>query len=237
MRFFLDKQTIEQGVMFGDDAKHLRDVLRVKIGEEIVLCDEFQYDYVCKVTGINKSHIEYDIVRQEPNQNEPSTKITIYQGLPKSPKLDVIIQKAVEIGVYEIVLVETIRSIVKVKDVEKKLDRWQKISKSASMQSKRGIVPAVRYARFDDAILEADGHNLSLIAYENEGTLSLKQALANNNECSRIAIYIGPEGGFSEEEVHKATSQGLISVSLGKRILRTETAPLVMASQILYEYE
>ena len=237
MRFFADKQQIEAGTLANEDVKHLKDVMRAKVGEKFTLCDGEQNDYICEITTLEKNSVSYDILEQYKNENEPSVKITLFQGLPKSHKMELIIQKAVEIGITEIVLVETTRSVVKIKGEEKKLERWQKISRSAAMQSRRGIIPAVRYAKFSELKKATAGFDLNLIAYENEREQTLKRVLQSEHmKPTSIAIYIGPEGGFTEEEVEAITDKGH-SVSLGKRILRTETAALVMASQLLYELE
>ena len=235
MRFFIESSALATQTLTGEDAKHLKDVLRVKVGEQVVLCDETGMDHHCVVTTLGKSAVGYDILSSVPNVNEPNTQITLYQGLPKSPKMELIIQKAVEIGITDIVLVETQRSIVKVKDEGKKIDRWQKIAKSAAMQSQRGRIPQVRYAKWTEAMAEANNHQLALMAYEKEETTTLKQALTEVTVPETVAIYIGPEGGFTPEEVGQATQKTVVPISLGRRILRTETAALVMASQILYE--
>lgn len=171
---------------------------------------------------------------------ETNIDITIYQGLPKADKMDLIIQKTTEIGVKQIVPVAMERSIVKLneKDAKKKIERWQKIAQVAAKQSKRDIIPKIeniiKICELCDEIKEYD---LFLVAYENEEETTLKQILRQNREIKKIGVLVGPEGGIDNKEIEKLLQSGAKVVSLGKRILRTETAPIAIASNIVYEFE
>jgi len=218
-----------------DTAHHLIHVLRVAPGELIVLCDGAETDYFAKIELVNskKTFVVCKITEHVPCLTEPETRVTLYQGLPKGDKLDIIIQKCVELGIAGIVPVETARSVVRIKKEAKKTVRHQRIAMSAASQSMRGIIPTVGNAvTLKDALLHQNSAHLTLVAYEEE-TRSLKSALKEHASPSHINIWVGPEGGFEKEEIVALTSQGAIPVSLGKRILRTETAAISMLAQVL----
>lgn len=166
--------------------------------------------------------------------------ITIYQGLPKADKMELIIQKTTEIGVKKIVPVAMERSIVKLneKDAKKKIERWQKIAEVAAKQSKRDIIPKIQnIIKISDLCNEIKEYDLFLVAYENEEKITLKQILKQNKETKKIGVLVGPEGGIDNKEIEKLLQNGAKVVSLGKRILRTETAPITIVSNLVYEFE
>ena len=220
-----------------DDSKHIKTVLRAGLGDKITVCDCNGNDYRCVVCDLGEN-VKAEIIEKMPCESESAFKITLFQGLPKSDKMDAIIQKCVEIGVCAVVPVRTERSIVKIDNKEaKKTERWQKISLSAAKQSGRGIIPEVCTPMvFKEAVLKAADMDLALIPYENEHKTGIKTAL-NGFKGKNIAVFIGPEGGFSEGEIAFAMEKGVVPVTLGKRILRTETAGPVACAIILYELE
>lgn len=238
--FFVKNSQIDNDIVkiIEQDAKHISSVLRMKKGEEIYICDiDKQKRYVAKIIEINKDEVLVKCI-QNIDSAEPDVKITVYQGIPKADKMEYIIQKSVELGAYRIVPVDMKYSIAKVKDPDKKIDRWQSIAEAAAKQSKRCIIPKIEMPRKTLEICnEFDEYDLVMIAYENEEKTTIKQVLNVNKNAKNIAIIIGPEGGLSDDEVKQFTKVGAKEVSLGKQILRTETAPIAMISMIMYEYE
>lgn len=237
-KFFAEQQQITENhiTLLGEDAKHIKTVLRAKEGEEITICDGCGTDYLCKITGFGEG-VETEILDKTPCEAEPRTKITLYQGLPKADKMEWIIQKCVELGVVRIVAVSTERAIVKLdKKEEKKLERWQKIAEAAAKQSGRGIIPQMgkKVLSFSQAVEEACTLDGAIIPYEKEETCGLK-TFVQGFAGQEIGIFIGPEGGFAEEEIRLATEKGVMPITLGKRILRTETAGMTTAAILLYE--
>ena len=220
-----------------DDSKHIKTVLRAEKGDKITVCDCMGTDYRCEVISLDEN-VKAKILEKIHCESEPKTKITLFQGLPKSDKMEFIIQKCVEIGVCRIVPVRNERSIAKIDNKEtKKTERWQKISLSAAKQSGRGIIPNIGMPlSFKEAVAAAKEMDLAVIPYENEQDTGLKAVLKNFSGNS-VAVFIGPEGGFSESEISFAVEKGVVPVTLGKRILRTETAGPVAAAIILYELE
>lgn len=242
-KFFIDTPHIHENKIniSGDDAKHIVNVLRCKTGEEITLCDPQGFDYYCKIAEISSLNgdVLADVLEKVACENEPKTKITLFQGLPKADKMELVIQKAVELGVTEIVGITTERTIVKLdKKENKKIDRWQKISEAAAKQSYRGIIPEInnKILTFKEAVSMAKDYDLAIIPYENEEKTTLKTVLKDFNG-KNIAVFIGSEGGFSSDEIDLAINSGLKSVTLGKRILRTETASISTIAMILYDLE
>ena len=237
-KFFAKQEQIKENhiTLLGEDAKHIRTVLRAKEGEEMTVCDGCGTDYLCRITGFAEG-VEMEILEKNLCEAEPKTKITLYQGLPKADKMEWIIQKCVELGVVRIVAVSTERAIVKLdKKEEKKLDRWQKIAEAAAKQSGRGMIPQMgkKVLSFSQAVEEAAALDAAIIPYEKEEHHGLK-AFVQGFTGQEIGIFIGPEGGFSEEEIHLAAEKGVIPLTLGKRILRTETAGMTTAAILLYE--
>ena len=240
-RFFVDKKNINiennTCIIEGEDVKHISKVLRCRIGEELEVCDNNNNEYICEITNIDKNQVELNIVEKVDIQRESDLKIKVYQGLPKGPKMEMILQKLTEVGVDEIILVQTKRTVVKVDDKkeDKKLERWERIIYEAAKQSKRGKIPTLRgVLTFKEALADMKENDFNIAPYENEKTKSIKQAIKGVN-INNIGIFVGPEGGFEETEIEAIEDIGGQSVSLGPRILRTETASLVASSIVLYE--
>ncbi len=243
-KFFVTQEQIKDNkiLIIGQDVNHVKNVLRKKVGEELIICDKDNCeDYLCKICELNEKQIECEIINTLESDIEPITKVTIFQGLPKSNKMELIIQKAVELGAYDIIPVEMKRCVVKLdeKDKTKKIQRWQKISEVAAKQCGRNIIPKinniVNIKNICNLIKEYD---IVLLAYENEKQNTIKKELQNLNKNNlKIAVIVGPEGGISEEEFSSLTQNGAISVTLGKRILRTETVAINILSIIMYELE
>ena len=217
---------------------HLSRVLRCSVGDKITVGDGSDIDYDCEITEITKRCVTAKILDKHLNLNEPSVKITLYQGLPKGDKAELIIQKCVEIGVCEIIPVKTERSVVNWdKKADKKVERWNKIARSAAEQCGRGKIPAVGdIMTFKDAVLDSKKCSGRLIPYENEQENGLKQ-FCDSFKGDSIAVFIGPEGGFAPNEIEFAKQNGILPITLGKRILRTETAGLVTAVILLHRLE
>jgi len=239
-KFFVNKNNIgEKNIeITGNDAIHITTVLRSKINDEIIVCDGDGTDYTCRLIGINKKQVLAKIVNKYQNENEPNLKITLYQGVPKGDKMELTIQKCVEIGVDRIVPVITENTVVKIGDkAEKKIVRWNKISEAAAKQCGRGKIPIVdEIMKFEEAIEDSKTLDNSIIPYEKERNNNINNFIKNFKGKS-IGIFIGPEGGFSENEINLCFENKITSVSLGKRILRTETAGLVTSVILLYELE
>ena len=234
--FYIDKSDITENcaIITGEEAAHISRVLRMKKGDNVTLCDGEGTFYEAILSDFSEKSVTAEITSSRKAETEPEVKLTIFQGVPKNPKLETIVQKLTEIGAVKIVPVDTKRAVAKL-DKSAKVDRLRKIAREAAKQSKRGIVPEVTDTMsFKKAVEAASEAELSIIAYEEEVETSLKMALSGKSPKS-VSVMIGPEGGFEREEVDFAKEKGLISVTLGKRILRTETAPLVIAGAILYE--
>lgn len=247
-RFFIDPTKIKDSVIRidGDDAYHILRVLRLDKGHTIELCDGNGVDYPAEIIETDKDGLWAKLGKGILSQGEMYHKITLYQGIPKGSKMDFIIQKSVELGVYRLVPIDTERTIInpsKGDRIQKKLERWNKISKEAAKQSRRGIIPKVERVQSLDEALKSACHDLKLIAWEGEKSLSLKRALdygplkGLRPEGIDIGIIIGPEGGLSEGEISLADEYGWRSVSLGSRILRTETAGMAIVAAIMLYME
>lgn len=243
-RFF-----IESGLHYGvgnridilnkDDVKHISKVLRMRVDELIEICDGNNKEYICKILDINNQEIKTEVVQELEISRESKIKITLFQSLPKGQKMELILQKSVELGVHSIVPVITDRCISIIKDAKtekNKLERWQKIIDEASKQSKRGIVPqitsTVKLSELNKNKLDYD---LILMPHVLGNQKNLKEVLKSNSDSINIAIFIGPEGGFTEDEVEMVLNWGAIPITLGPRILRTETAGFVTSSVVMYE--
>lgn len=241
-KFFIDKNAINNELksitITGEDVNHIKNVLRAVPGDIIVLCDQNGNDYFTSISIIEKEKIIANITDIVPNNTEPPVDITLFQGIPKSDKMDFIIQKCVELGVTKIVPVITERTIVKfngTKDIESKTTRWQRICLEAAKQCNRGIVPFVEKPVKLYQSLETSGdYALNIIPYEKESSTGLK-SLIQSSIKGKISIFIGPEGGFSEDEIKYALNKGVRPVTLGPRILRTETAGLAVLSMLMYQ--
>ncbi|MBR2696066.1 MAG: 16S rRNA (uracil(1498)-N(3))-methyltransferase [Parasporobacterium sp.] len=236
---FPDRETI---LIDGSDVNHIKNVLRMKPGESLLLSDGEGKDFHCEIDHFDQEDTIFcRILDTETSRSELSVKFYLFQGLPKSDKLEHIIQKSVELGVYEIIPVRTARSIVKydAKKQKAKQERWQKIAEGAAKQSKRGIVPEVKaVADFEDALSYAKALDLVLIPYENfKDMKATKETIAAIKPGMSVGIFVGPEGGFEQEEVESAEAKGAVPISLGSRILRTETAPLMLLSVLMFALE
>ena len=234
-RFFAQRKAGDLLYLAKEDIKHFKDVLRIKDDEEVeVYIDES--GYIAILNSYTKDELSLKIISEIKEQYEPNIKITLFQSLVKSDKMDFIIQKAIEMGAYSIVPIETKRSIVKKKDIkDKKLERYKNIAKAAAMQSKREFIPSVADAiKLDEAKEILDSFDLVLIAYEDELEHSIKDF--DIKDKKNIAIIVGPEGGFDISEVDELKRCGYKSISMGKRILRAETAPIALLTMLYYEY-
>ena len=220
-----------------EDVRHIASVLRMKTGDALLLCDGQGVEYQVAISHISKSEIMTDIVSRQ-KREIAAPRITLGQGLPKFDKMDLIVQKATELGVSHIVPLVTERTIVKIRDEEKRVSRWRKICREAAMQSDRPDIPLVEPVRsFRDytRTLAPEPGTLLLLPWE-EGTQPIKEVLRGNQDIMRIVVLIGPEGGFSKTEAAMATEKGFYPVSLGRNILRTETAAIAALSMIGYEF-
>lgn len=232
-RFFCDTITTPQMIIEGEDAKHIAKSLRMRVGDTVTICCDAT-DYLCEIVSIDNV-IELLAISKSPNASEPNAKITLYQALPKSDKLDFIIQKAVELGVSEIVPVLTKHCVSRLDSTAflNKLSRYNKIALEAAKQSGRGIIPTVRnILTYSQAISEvaSDKECCSVLYYEGGG---VKTSHVVHKGIKRVSIFIGSEGGFSSDEVTQATDSGITLCHLGKMILRCETAPIVAVTLVL----
>lgn len=231
-KFFTDKNLISDKSLTikGEDVAHISRVLRMKPGEEITVCDGEGNDYSAKIAEITKEEVVADIISVNKCEAEPSVKITLYQALPKQGKMEYIIQKNTELGVCEFVPVYTKRCVVKPTD---KTARWQKVAFEAAKQCGRGIIPKVRDTiNIKEAAEEISKFSHKAVFYECEKETTLKDVLKQG--IKEIAILIGPEGGFEQNEIEMLKGMGVPSVTLGKRILRTETAAAAVTPIILF---
>lgn len=239
-KFFVNEGNIDSGsiVVTGEDVNHIRKVLRLNTGDRIILCDGNGNDYLARIEKFQPDSIVTGIISIERSGTEPPIEVTLFQGIPKSDKMDFIIQKSVELGVRRVVPVITERTVIKIngtKDAENKIARWRRISLEAAKQCNRGVVPQVDYpVNFKEALELSREVQVGIIPYEKEHGTSLKNCLKKGNITS-VAVMIGPEGGFSEEEIQGALLSGLTPVTLGPRILRTETAAVAVLSILMYE--
>lgn len=244
-KFFISQKQIdgEIATITGEDVNHIVNVLRLKQLDKLILCNKDEgKSYISEITQIEKAYIFCKILEKISETTESNVNIDLFQGLPKADKMEYIIQKTTEIGIKNIYPVNLERCIVKLdsKAEVKKIDRWQKIAEVAAKQSKRDIIPEIKNViNLKNICQNAKKYDIILIAYENENKITIKNVLKSLDKSKKIniGIVIGPEGGLSENEVSELMEVGAKSVSLGKRILRTETAPLVMISDIIYEFE
>lgn len=240
-RFFI-KQHQFDGTLFTldqkEDVRHLTKALRVTIGEKIELCiEETGEEWITEVSALNSEAVILTGIEKSTVDRESPIAITLYQGLPKADKMDLIVQKSTELGIVEIVPVEMDRCIVKLKDKdrEKKQERWQKIAYEAAKQSKRSKIPKVALPiKLKSLAKIFDAHDLIIFLYENEKDQGIKSTL-RKTEGKNVGIIVGPEGGFSDDEAQLLEQFGCVSTTLGPRILRTETAGLACISIIQYE--
>ena len=242
-RFFAEPGQIgeKEIVITGADVNHIRNVLRMRTGEEVLIADGRGAEYRCKLTDLSENEVRAQILWKLDGNAELASAVTLFQGLPKSDKMDLIVQKCVELGVDRIVPVSTKRAVVKLdaKKEETRLKRWNTISESAAKQSGRGVIPEVSgVMSFEKALEEAKKLDVLLIPYERaEHMAETRRVMGEIRPGQSVGIFIGPEGGFEESEVEEAVAAGAKAITLGKRILRTETAGLAVMSMLSYLLE
>lgn len=243
-RFFVAPEAVQGDTVYFDAqlSHHMGTVLRLSVGEQVTVCAGEGLVYVVELEQFTKDAVQGRIVEQLEQQQDTNVQLVLYQGMPKGDKLELIIQKCTELGISEIIPVETSRSIVHLDSgkAAKKLERWQKIAQEASQQSKRIQVPTVnKYFTWKQCVAQlAQDEGLTLVLWEDEHTQSMKGFLRSLPQPpQKINLVIGPEGGLSEEEVLELREGGAVTVSLGKRILRTETAGMAALAMLNYEYE
>lgn len=242
--FFVSPQQIgEKEIRIeGADVNHIRNVLRMPAGEQItVSAGEEKKEYRCEITQLEETYVLARIMWVEESDTELPSKICLLQGLPKGDKMELIIQKCVELGVTEIIPVQTRRAVVKLdkKKEEAKLRRWNAIAESAAKQSKRTIIPRVgEVLSMKEALAYASGFDKKLIPYElAEGMETTREIFAGIRPGQSVAVFIGPEGGFEEQEIALAKENDFFPITLGKRILRTETAGMAVLSVLMFQLE
>ena len=236
-RFFVDADQLHSDtiVLTGENAQHAK-VLRLKEGEQVLVCDGAGFECVCVVEGYDSREVQLHVLERREATSEAKIHVSIYMGFPKSDKLEHVIQKATELGADEIIAFPAARSVSRPdeKSLKKKLERWQKIAASAAEQSGRGRIPQILVLESYAAALErAAVADKALMVYENERATTLRMAL-ESGEFKSISLMTGPEGGLEEKEVQQAIDAGLRVCTLGRRILRCETAPLCALSAVMY---
>ena len=241
-QFFVEASQVgpEEITILGEDVNHIKNVLRMKPGEQIRISSLSGEDYFCEVAGMEKDKVVARILYQDHESRELPVQITLFQGLPKGDKMELIIQKAVELGVYEIIPVAMKNCVVSLDErkAEAKVKRWQAIAESAAKQAKRSIIPKVgSVMTFGEAADYARGLDVRLLPYENErGMEHTRQVVGSLKREGSLGVFIGPEGGFDKKEI-EAVRGDMELLSLGNRILRTETAGMTMLSILLYHLE
>ena len=242
--FFVEPSQIQGNHIFidGPDVNHIRNVLRMNPGEEVNVTDGTgEKVYRCAIAAIGEDTVELNIMWAQEKGMELPSKIYLFQGLPKSDKMELIIQKAVELGAFQVIPVSMKRCVVKLdeKKADAKIKRWQGIAEAAAKQSKRGVIPTVApVMSYVQAVKTASEMDLKLVPYElAEGMPQTKQLIESARPGQQIAIFIGPEGGFDPEEIRLATEAGIQPITLGKRILRTETAGFTTIAWLMYQLE
>ncbi len=244
-RFFVENIDGDIAEISGSEAHHLKDVLRKKVGDAVFLFDGKGNEYKAEIERIGELEIRLKVVSKEQKDIEPKIKINLFQSIPKLKKFDFIVEKSTELGVSKIIPIISERTIPELSlRAKAKQSRWQKIAMSASKQCGRTVVPEIcSVTNFQDAVKSVcisknPPESISLIPWECETKTTLKKLLTTYHlSLTTFNLFIGPEGGFSNTEIERARKCGVIPVTLGKRILRTETAPIVVISNILYELE
>ena len=244
-RFFVEPYQIEEEAhrihINGTDVNHIKNVLRMKCGEDVWISDGGDKEYHCQIEELGEDEVLLHILYAQEPEYELPNKLYLFQGLPKADKMELIIQKAVELGAYSVVPVSTRRCVVKLdnKKAEKKVSRWQQIAESAAKQSKRMLVPEVHSVMtFKEALAYAKELDVLLIPYElAKGMKETKELIQSIEPGKSIGVFIGPEGGFEEQEVADAMEAGAKPITLGHRILRTETAGLAVLSVLMFQLE
>jgi len=242
-RFFINRDTFS-GILDGEDGHHAARVLRLRVGEFVTVCDGYGQEAEAKVLSVASDCVDLNVGEWKQSPNEPRVKATIYLGIAKGERMDYAIQKCVELGATTIVPFTSERCIVKIDDGAKKVARWQKIAKAAASQAGRGIVPIVQdvmtFEKAIDAAAVTIWENKLLFCYEGGG-ISLKERLNKGfahvyGDKLCVDIMTGPEGGYTPEEAAYAATAGITAVTLGKRILRCETAPVAALAAVMYHY-
>ena len=244
-KFFIKTENLEENEeiwITGSDVNHIKNVLRKKVNDKLNICNsDTTKNYECIIKNIEENKIVCKILEEVKSMSESDLNITIFQGLPKSDKMELIIQKSTELGVKAIVPVITQRTVIKLKDKDKqnKVDRWRKIAEVAAKQSGRDIIPIIENI-INIADIKFDEFDKIFVLYENEEKISIKDEIEqlknDNKEELNIGIVIGPEGGFAESEIEQLNlNQNVSVITLGKRILRTETVALVVSGILMYE--
>ena len=237
-RFFVEPEMLNDNhiLLTGENAKHAK-VLRLKEGEQVLVCDGQGRECLCRVLDGENAQISLQVLSCQTSDSEAAVRVSVYMAFPKADKLEHVIQKATELGAYEIVAFPSARCISRPdeKSLSKKVERWQKIAASAAEQSGRGLIPQVLTLPSYKAALErAAQADLAMLFYENEQSTTLRMALSDGGDHS-VSLLTGPEGGLEEGEVRQAMEAGLRVCTLGKRILRCETAPLCALSAVMYD--
>lgn len=239
-KFFVSPDKIFGGRITIDteDVQHITKVLRLSEGDVITVSDSTGTDYEAEILELSKSSVQCGILSEKKNDSESNISVTIYQALPKGTKMEYIIQKNTELGVVKIVPCALTRCVVKLdgKDAKKKCERWQKIADEAAKQSGRGVIPEIGdVIGFKEAVEEMKKSDLYFVPYESEENTGLKSILKDRTDAVNISFMIGPEGGFAPEEIAYIDEKGIKRVTLGPRILRTETAGEATLSMVMYE--
>ena len=243
-RFYVSADQLAEKEVFisGGDVNHIKNVLRLEVGDWIVACDGNGTDYVSRIQSICSDEVVASIEKVQPTGTELPVRITLFQGMPKKDKLELIIQKAVELGACEIVPVMTKRTVVKLseeKKINKRLERWQSIAYAAAKQCDRGIIPTVhKPVSYEEALAMADQLYYNVIPYELQTGMEEARKIVDQACKQRsLGIFIGPEGGFEPEEVERAMTRNIHPMTLGKRILRTETAGMALLSILMFQMQ
>jgi len=239
-RFFAEKDNLrhEEVVLKGQQAHQIHNVLRKKVGEHIILLDNLGWEYEIELKTVRKEKITGQIKEKRKAVGEPAVEITLFQSLLSREKFEWVLQKCTEVGVIRFVPIVTERSIIRQKPVKpNKTERWRRIIQEAAEQSARGRIPELEKAiNFDEAVAKLEGFNCKLMAHTQRQGKSLRHCLKNGGKkIKSVALFIGPEGGFTENEAQSAKDNNVVMISLGNRILRTETAAVVASSLILYQ--
>ena len=241
--FFISSEAVKDGriTITGPDVNHIKNALRMRAGETLLITTSAEEDFRCRILSIEEKQVEAEILSREESRELPM-RFYLFQGLPKGDKMEWIIQKAVELGVYQVIPVATKNTVVKLdaKREKAKLERWQAIAESAAKQSGRGRIPQVgKILGFQEALQWAASLDRAWIPYEKEEGMEAtrRELAALSGEVTSVGIFIGPEDGFDEEEIRQAREAGIQPISLGKRILRTETAGLAILSLLMMKAE
>lgn len=245
-QFFVEPNQInindKNVIIYGSDVNHIKNVLRMRVGEELNVSNgQDGKEYRCSIAALEEDRVVCELRFVKQDNVELPSRVYLFQGLPKADKMEWIIQKAVELGAYEIIPVAAKRCVVKLDDKKaaSKIARWQGIAEAAAKQSKRGIIPEIsEVMSFERAVKMAADMSVRIIPYEMaEGMEKTREIIERLKPGQNIAVFIGPEGGFEDSEIQFATENGIVPVTLGRRILRTETAGMTVLSWIMYRLE